>query len=85
MMFKYGKCPGLFIPGLFRIIRIIPRWIEPDDLRNLGTALVLSIRDYCDYSFTPVGSIRESVESAGNRKLEYPELHPPHAADEAEQ
>ena len=61
-----------------------PRWIEPNDLRDLGTSLVLSIRDnYSDYA-APARSIRKAT-STDNRNLKYPELYPPHAVDELKQ
>jgi len=59
-----------------------PRWIEPDDLRDQGTSLALSIRDYCDDSVIRTKSMRRATRTIGDRKLAYPELYPPHAADE---
>ena len=58
-----------------------PRWIEPDDLRFLGASLVLSFRDYFEYSLPPV-TIRKPVEAGSDANPDYPELNPPHAADE---
>ena len=57
-----------------------PRWIEPDDLRNFGTSLILGIRDYYDKSFTP--TILKVGTSARKVGLKYPELYPPDAMDE---
>lgn len=58
-----------------------PEWIKPDNLRDLGSELVLSISDY--YAGTPVAlkSARKSSATA-NRNLSYPQLYPPYAADE---
>jgi hypothetical protein len=58
-----------------------PRWIEPDDLRYLGTSLILSIRDYYDDSFIPNLFMLKSG-NIQNRKLKYPELYPPNEVDE---
>lgn len=57
-----------------------PRWIEPDDLRNLGESLVLSIRDYYDDSFMPNQLLPS--RDIHNSNLKYPELYPPNAVDE---
>jgi hypothetical protein len=62
-----------------------PGWIEPDDLRDLGTSLVLTIRDYYDDSLTSAKAMRKAAGAAGNRNLKYPELYPPNAADELKQ
>jgi hypothetical protein len=62
-----------------------PRWIEPDDLRDLGTSLVLTIRDYYDDSLASVKAMRKAAGTAGNKSLKYPELYPPDAADELKQ
>jgi hypothetical protein len=58
-----------------------PRWIEPDDLRYLGTSLVLGIRDYFDTS-PPPETIRKQIEEAGNGNQQDPELPPSSAAAE---
>jgi hypothetical protein len=56
-----------------------PRWIEPDDLRDLGSALVLSIRDYYDGSFIPAPMRTDKGRKAA---LKYSRLYPPDDADE---
>lgn len=55
-----------------------PRWIEPNDIRYLGSNLVLSIRDYYDETFIPIQFILKSKKS----NLKFPELYPPNAVDE---
>ena len=62
-----------------------PGWIEPDDLRDLGTSLVLTIRDYYDDSLTSAKAMRKAAGTVRNRNLKYPELYPPNAADELKQ
>jgi hypothetical protein len=59
-----------------------PGWIEPNDLRDLGVSLAFSIRDYFDEAVAPTKSVRRATKAVGDRKLAYPELYPPHAADE---
>jgi hypothetical protein len=59
-----------------------PRWIEPNDLRNLGRSLVLSISDYYDDSITPARSLRKAAGAAKYGNLKYPALYPPYAVDE---
>lgn len=59
-----------------------PRWIEPDDLRNLGGSLALSIRDYLDNAVPQTKAVRGMKGTVGDRTLVYPDLYPPHAADE---
>lgn len=58
-----------------------PRWIEPDDLRDLGKSLILSINDYYDENYT-----RQSIIPVGrdinNSNLRFPELYPPYDKDE---
>ncbi len=58
-----------------------PKWVEPDDLRDLGKSLVLSIRDYYDEDY-----VRQSTTPIGrdinNSNLKYPELYPPYDKDE---
>lgn len=56
-----------------------PKWIEPDDMRDIGSSLVLSIRDYYDESFIPA---QFTLKARRNTSLKYPELYPPNAADE---
>ena len=58
------------------------RWIEPDDLRDLGTSLVLSIRDYYDESKTPNQILPTTGRDIYNTNLLYPELYPPSDVDE---
>ncbi len=59
-----------------------PRWIEPDDLRNLGPSVILSIRDYYDDNFTPSQFLLKAGRDARKASLKYPELYPPDAVDE---
>jgi hypothetical protein len=59
-----------------------PRWIEPDDLRNLGGSLALSIRDFLDDSVPQAKAVRGMKGTVGGGTLVYPDLYPPHAADE---
>jgi hypothetical protein len=59
-----------------------PRWIEPNDLRNLGRSLVLSISDYYDDSVTPAKYLRKAAGASRHGNLKYPDLYPPHAVDE---
>lgn len=60
-----------------------PRWIEPNDLRNLGVSLALSIRDYYDGSLPPAASMLQSSGVTKRMKtLKYPELYPPKAMNE---
>ncbi len=59
-----------------------PQWVTPDNLRDLGSALLYGIRDYYQ---SPV--IRNKVTSATNRQqrmgeLEFPHLYPPASPDE---
>ena len=58
-----------------------PRWIEPSDMRDLGSSLVLGIRDYYDDSFTPDQLLVKTGKDV-RQSLKYPELYPPDAADE---
>jgi hypothetical protein len=53
--------------------------VEPDDLRDLGSALVLSIRDYHDGSFIPVPMGTDKGRKAA---LRYSRLYPPDDPDE---
>lgn len=62
-----------------------PGWIEPDDLRHLGTVLAISIRDYFDDSVPRAKAVRGQTGTFADRKLKYPELYPPRAADELKQ
>ncbi len=54
-----------------------PNWVEPDNYRELGVALLLGIRDFCNTQKT----IPAVWEKAGNyktlRRLKYPELYLP--------
>jgi hypothetical protein len=59
-----------------------PRWIEPDDLRDLGNSLVYSIGDYYDDTLTPTLMTLKSKNDLLLRNLKYPELYPPLASDE---
>ncbi|MRR59114.1 MAG: hypothetical protein EG824_13010 [Deltaproteobacteria bacterium] len=62
-----------------------PGWIEPEDLRRLGASLALSIRDYFDDSVPQARAVRGQTGAFADRKLKYPGLYPPHAADELKQ
>jgi len=59
-----------------------PRWIAPDDVRDLGVSLVLGIRDYYAGSGAPAKSVLKATGAIENRTLKYPGLYPPKAADE---
>ncbi len=59
-----------------------PRWIVPDDMRDMGTSLVLAIRDYYSGSPKPAKTTLKPMGSIENRILKYPHLYPPKAADE---
>lgn len=59
-----------------------PRWVEPDDYRNLGRALALGLRDYSDGLTLPVmckSSLLYYLRRAG---LTDPDHYPPDAPDE---
>lgn len=56
-----------------------PKWIEPDDLRDLGVSLTLAIHDYYTQ---PTLYMLKSGGTINHRKLKYPELYPPNAVDE---
>ncbi|MDD2501556.1 MAG: M14-type cytosolic carboxypeptidase [Geobacter sp.] len=58
-----------------------PRWITPDDTRQLGTALLWSIGDYCSGA-TAAKSARTVTGNNTGRQLLYPAWYPPNAADE---
>jgi len=58
-----------------------PRWIEPDDLRQLGKDLALGIRDYYLYDRT-FKFVDWTVQGKKLMNLKYPELYPPKAIDE---
>lgn len=57
-----------------------PRWVTPDDTRQLGSALLWSIGDYC--SGAAVKAARKSADTSTDRQLLYPAWYPPNAADE---
>jgi hypothetical protein len=59
-----------------------PRWIEPDDMREFGAVLVLSIRDYFEGFSVPARSLGKAAETFRNGQLKYPDRYPPHAPDE---
>jgi hypothetical protein len=59
-----------------------PRWIEPDDLRNLGGALALGIQDYFTQPLTAAKSTTKTTATSATRVLKYPALYPPSAPDE---
>ncbi len=56
------------------------RWVKPDDYRNLGQTLALTIRDYHDETYDPVAVALKSRFTLSG--LKYPELYPPAAKDE---
>ncbi|HLN52394.1 MAG TPA: M14-type cytosolic carboxypeptidase [Lentimicrobium sp.] len=56
-----------------------PRWIEPSDMREIGHALALGIRDYF---MLPAGGSMFIRKQAETGKLKYPDLYPPYAEDE---
>jgi hypothetical protein len=58
------------------------RWIVPGDMRDLGTSLVLGIRDYYTGSGAPAKYVSKPAGVFGTRNLKYPQLYPPKAADE---
>lgn len=60
-----------------------PRWIEENDLRDMGSSLALGIRGYYDDSFVPSQFVRKAGINNYNRNLKYPELYPPNAVDES--
>ena len=59
-----------------------PRWIEPNDVRDLGSSLVLGIRDYYFGASAPAKSMLKATGAIQNRTLKYPHLYPPKAVDE---
>ncbi len=59
-----------------------PRWIVPNDLRDLGKSLVLSIRDYYDVHYKRIKLLPETGRDIHNSNLKYPELYPPYDNDE---
>ena len=59
-----------------------PRWIVPTDVRDLGTSLVMGIRDYYAGSVAPAKALSKAAGAVGKRSLKYPQLYPPKAADE---
>ena len=58
-----------------------PRWVEPKDLRNLGAALVLGIRDYYNGNY-PTQLLKQKDWAMLKAGLKYPHLYPPNAVDE---
>ena len=59
-----------------------PRWVEPDDYRNLGVSLALGIRDYSDGNMPQASFMLKSLRDHRIANLKYPELYPPDAEDE---
>jgi hypothetical protein len=59
-----------------------PRWIEPADMRQLGVSLARGIHDYYDVTLPAAASLPRAPGVTGKNRLKYPELYPPHAADE---
>lgn len=58
-----------------------PRWVTPDDTRQLGTALLWAIGDYCSGA-SAAQTARTAADSSTGRQLLYPAWYPPNAADE---
>lgn len=58
-----------------------PRWITPDDTRQLGTALLWAIGDYCSGA-SAAKTVRAAAGNSSGRQLLYPAWYPPNAADE---
>jgi hypothetical protein len=54
-----------------------PKWVEPNDYRNLGAELALSVCDYCDASVTLAHRTQLQTKSARLTLLKYPNLYPP--------
>lgn len=54
-----------------------PRWITPDDTRQLGRALLSAIGDYCSGAVAA-----KAVRKSAAGRLLYPDWYPPYAADE---
>lgn len=59
----------------------MPGWVTPDDTRQLGAALLLTIGDYCNGTVA-AKTVRKATDSAAGRQLLYPAWYPPNAADE---
>lgn len=60
----------------------MPRWITPDDIRELGQYLALALRDYYDNDVPVAESIPRSGIKSRKAHLKYPEQYPPNATDE---
>lgn len=58
-----------------------PRWVTPDDTRQLGTALLWAIGDYCSGA-SAAKTARTVADNSTGRQLLYPAWYPPNAADE---
>jgi len=58
-----------------------PRWVTPDDTRQLGSALLRAIGDYSDGT-AAAKTARKATDSFTSRQLLYPDWYPPNAADE---
>ncbi|HPR30714.1 MAG TPA: M14-type cytosolic carboxypeptidase [Prolixibacteraceae bacterium] len=54
-----------------------PRWIEPDDYREQGKCLALTIRDYYTDSSIPVATGLKSGRASRLAHLKFPERYPP--------
>ena len=59
-----------------------PRWVTPDDTRQLGVALLRTIGDYCSGRTAAVKSALKTAEVPSGRQLLYPAWYPPAAVDE---
>jgi hypothetical protein len=59
-----------------------PRWIEPNDVRDLGADLALGILDYYRGVAIPVKPLLKAAGDLGKRVLHYPDRYPPNAMDE---
>lgn len=57
-----------------------PRWIEPNDLREMGKSLALGIRDYYNPIANPLQILTRKSSDITN--LKFPELYAPNAIDE---
>ncbi len=58
------------------------KWVTPDDIRQLGTAVAWTIGDYCNGAIPSKTAYKAISGTTTSRKLLYPALYPPDAADE---
>lgn len=59
-----------------------PRWVVPNDIRDLGADLALGILDYYRGVAVPDKPLLKAADAFGKRTLKYPDLYPPKAMDE---